>query len=70
MSPQRPGTRVQPRDEDRTEPRLPLYLSEAEAELLLRLCAVSPACGGLEEDELFSRIGELLRAFRSGATAR
>ncbi len=70
MAPERPGTRTQPRDEERGEPRLPLYLSEAEAEMLLRLCAVSPACGGLAEDELFSRIGELLRAFRTGMPTR
>ena len=62
---ERRETMAQPRGEA-APPRLPLYLTEDEAEMLLRLCAVSPACGGLVEDELFSRIGDLMRAFRTG----
>jgi len=50
---------------ERHAERLPLWLSEAEAEGLLALCAASPASAGDAEGALFARMGELLRAFRS-----
>ena len=54
---------------DRTpggEDLLPLWLSRQEAEAVLQLCAASPALvsEGAEE-ALFSKLGQLLRAFRS-----
>jgi hypothetical protein len=42
-------------------PRVALYLDRAEAEALLRLCAASPADAGGLEDDLFSRLGEVIR---------
>lgn len=44
------------------QPRAALYLTRAEAEALLTLCAASPATAGPLEDDLFGRLGELLRA--------
>lgn len=43
--------------------RRPLLLTEADAKLLLELCAASPATGGQREARLFASLGELLREF-------
>jgi hypothetical protein len=40
---------------------VPLRLSQAEAELLLHLCAGSPYNGGELEAALFAKLGECLR---------
>jgi hypothetical protein len=44
-------------------PQLPLWLTEEQAELLLSLCATSPTSGGHGEREVFTKLGDLLRAF-------
>jgi hypothetical protein len=43
---------------------LPLWLTAAEAETLVVLCAGSLAHHGEAEDDLLNKIGEILRAFR------
>lgn len=44
---------------------LPLYLTEAEAETLLSLCSASSAVSAEHERQVFVKLGELLRGFRS-----
>jgi hypothetical protein len=41
----------------------PLWLSAAEAELLVSLCVSAAADGGDAENELFSKLGSLVRSF-------
>ena len=49
----------------RGEDLLPLWLTRQEAEAVLQLCAASPAVASERtEDSLFSKLGQLLRAFQ------
>ncbi|MCC2670183.1 MAG: hypothetical protein K0Q72_2654 [Armatimonadetes bacterium] len=45
-------------------PALPLWLTASEAELLLELCAHSRVSAGEREEELFTKLGDLMRGFR------
>jgi hypothetical protein len=42
---------------------LPIWLTRAEAEALITLCAGSPQASQVAEDELFVKLGDLYRAF-------
>lgn len=49
----------------RGEDLLPLWLSREEAESFLQLCAASSSfVGEAAEERLFSKLGQLLRAFQ------
>jgi hypothetical protein len=41
----------------------PLWLTAAEAELLLSLCFASPSAGGPLEAEFFAKLGRFVRSF-------
>ena len=58
---------VFPRRSGRKLTELALWLTEEEAEALASLCLVSPAEAGEGEQVLFGKLGELLRAFRTGS---
>jgi hypothetical protein len=44
-------------------PVQPLWLSPAEAELLISLCVTSSTDGGTAEGELFDKLGRFVRSF-------
>jgi hypothetical protein len=52
-----------PRIPQRTGPSpKPLWLTQAEAELLVSLCIASTTDGGREEEELFAKLGRFVRS--------
>ena len=50
-----------------TGERLPLWLTDVEAEALLALSSSSPLCAGAVEPELFRRLGQFVCRFRPAA---
>lgn len=45
-------------------PQLPCWLTEAEVEAIIVMCASSPRSAGDVERRLFAKLGEVFRAFR------
>jgi hypothetical protein len=68
----RPGTLLDREQETRQEslswdaPTRALWLTERQAEVVLHLCATGSDCGSDAMEEIvFSKLGQLLRSFRS-----